>query len=151
MDLTKWAWLIVPLGVTRAMQITLWDRITAAPRAWLGDRLNPDGYLGYLIRCPWCISVWIGALTVALTVWGTTREWTLRVLAALALSLVAVVLDRVIDRVAPDDPAPTVDPGPVLADATALPVGWVDDSEPVPPAVAAALDEMTGDDLTWGN
>lgn len=115
MNLTPWAWLILPLGVCRALQIALWDRIFAAPRSWLLRKLNPQGlalndparpYLSYLLECPWCLSVWIGAAAVALVLWDAARQITLAVLAALALSLVVVAVDRTFDRWLPDRPVP---------------------------------------------
>lgn len=135
MELTSWAWLILPLGVCRAVQLVLWDRVFQRPRSWLLRRLNPQGYtmtdprrryLSYLIECPWCVSVWLGGAAVALVEWDTTREPTLAVLAALALSLAAVAIDRTFDRVWPDDPPPP----PEQADA----------------AVAAAFDALSQGD-----
>lgn len=154
MDLTPWAWLIIPLGVTRAMQIALWDRLTSRPRAWLLRRLNPENrgmgdparpYLSYLLECPWCISVWIGAVAVAGLALEATRDATLFVLAALALSLAAVVIDRMIDRWLPDAPAPKAPAVTIEGDVN---VGTATYEEP-PAEVAAALAELTGDmDLT---
>lgn len=113
MNLTAWAWLILPLGLCRATQMGLHDRIFEKPRGWLLSKLNPEGrsmndpqrsYLSYLLECPWCLSVWISALFVALVCWETTRFAALAVLLILALSLAAVVLDRAVDRWFPDEP-----------------------------------------------
>jgi hypothetical protein len=112
-ELTSWAWLILPLGVCRATQIALWDRVLRRPRSWLLRKLNPRGvpmsdptrpYLSYLLECPWCLSVWVAAAAVAATLYEPTRQATLGVLLALALSLVAVALDRTFDRLLPDQP-----------------------------------------------
>jgi len=106
MALIVWGLVVVPLGVTRAMQITLWDRITERPRQWLLRRLNPNDlpmddpdrpYLSYLLECPWCSSVWIGLIVSAGLYVGSTRIITLLVLTALSASLAAVVIDRLID------------------------------------------------------
>lgn len=146
MNLSTWAWLIVPLGVCRAVQIALHDRILAAPRSWLLRKLNPRGlpmndparpYLSYLLECPWCLSVWIGLAAVGLLLWDATRAATLAVLAGLALSLLAVVLDRAVDRWFPDEPhtTATISRGEVEVEG--------------PPAhVAEAFDQLTGDDRT---
>lgn len=140
MNLTTWAWVLLPLGVCRAVQIALWDRITEAPRRWLLARLNPEGrsmrdperpYLSYLLECPWCLSVWVAAVAVGLTLYGPTRQATLAVLLVLSLSLLAVGLDRAFDRFLPDDP-PAPEPAPPA------PAG--------PPAhVADAFHDLTGD------
>lgn len=125
MNLTSWAWIIVPLGLTRAMQIALWDRITQRPREWLLARLNPEGYgmkdprrsyASYALECAWCSSVWIAAAATGLLLWDATRAVTLAVLLLLALSLAMVTIDRMIDRTLPDEapePQPPVQVGEV--------------------------------------
>lgn len=150
MNLTTWAWLILPLGVCRATQIALHDRIFEKPRSWLLSKLNPNGlpmtdperpYLSYLLECPWCLSVWIGFAAVALVLWDATRAGALAVLAALALSLAAVVLDRMVDRWFPDQPhssGVTIE-GDLHVHSP---------PEQAPPAVAAAFEELTGDSST---
>lgn len=162
MDLTTWAWLIVPLGVTRAVQIVLWDRITKGPRAWLLERLNPEGYgmgdprrgyLSYLLECPWCMSIWVGALVTAGLLWDLTRAATLAVLLVLALSLAAVIIDRMVDRWLPDE-APPAAPAEVNVGQVVLggpqggefvqDVGYVGDDPP--PEVAQALADLAGAD-----
>lgn len=113
MNLTPWAFVILPLGVCRATQIMLFDRVTATPRNWLLRQLNPHGYpvddprrpyLSVLWECPWCASVWLGAVATGFVAWDGSRAATLLVLAALALSLVAVAIDRMFDRWLPDMP-----------------------------------------------
>lgn len=133
--------IVAALGVCRATQIALHDRILQAPREWLTRRVNPRrlkpghpdlGYIGYLIQCPWCLSIWISLAAVAGLSWN---PWlTIRVLAALGLSLLAVVLDRLIDLYASDE----------AAAAREAEAGF---EEAVPPAVAAAL---TGDESSVG-
>lgn len=142
MNLTAWAWLLLPLGVCRAVQIALVDRIFEKPRAWLLTKLNPKGlpmahpdrgYLSYLLECPWCISIWVAALAVGLVAWDATRAGTMIVLAVLTLSLLAVVLDRIIDRAVPDQPHATEGTGPVMVE------------EP-PAGVTEAFAHLSGDD-----
>lgn len=114
-DLNAITMLILALGTTRAVQIALWDRITEAPRGWLQGKLNPEGlgmhdpgrgYLSYALECVWCSSVWIGLATAALFAWETTRVGLLIIEGALALSLLAVVIDRMVDRWLPDEAPP---------------------------------------------
>jgi len=138
-------------GATRAVQMLLHDRILQAPRAWLTRKVNPRdlppghpdlSYLGYLISCPWCLSVWVGLALVAGLSWNlpwASVPWlTLRLAAALGLSLVAVVTDRLIDLHASDE----------AAAAREAAVYVVADDEP-PPAVAAAF-AQTGDETANG-
>jgi hypothetical protein len=149
-DLTKWAWLILPLGVCRATQMVLVDRIFARPRAALLRWLNPNGYdlrdsrrgyLSYLLECPWCVSVWLGGAAVALVAWEETRPWALFVLAALALSLAAVFMDRLVDKWTPDEPPAST--GDLIVNNT---FGAPPD---IPPAhVAEAFQSLTGDEHT---
>lgn len=147
MDLTPWAWLILPLGATRLLQIVLWDRVLRRPRSWLMGKLNPRGlpmhdparpYFSYLLECPWCMSVWLGGGLVALVAWDASRQITLAVLLALTLSLAAVLLDRAIDASPlrdqpPEEPAPTMQ-------------GVMPPPEAPPAAVVDALHQLTGDD-----
>mgnify|MGYP006921301587 CR=1 FL=1 len=147
-------WLAVVVLVAaacRATQILLHDRILQAPRAWLTRKVNPRGlkpghpelgYLGYLIQCPWCLSIWIGlALVVGLS-WNLpwlSVPWLVgRLAVALALSLAAVVADRLIDKHASDEDA-----------AARAVVVYATEDEP-PPVVAAALAAATGDESTTG-
>jgi hypothetical protein len=115
-NLTPWLWALLPLGVCRATQIVLFDRVSEAPRRWLLERLNPHDYevddprrpyFSVLFSCPWCMSTWLGALAVALVAWDATRAGALFVLAALSLSLLAVGIDRAYDRWLPDMPHST--------------------------------------------
>lgn len=141
MNLTSWAWAIVPLGATRLLQILLHDRVLRGPRSWLSRKLNPEGhplghpnrpYWSWLLECQWCLSTWVGLLLVAGLLWDLTRAAVLAVLLALALSLLQVVFDRLVDKFTPDTPppAPPAPPPP----------------PPVPPHVAAAFDQLTGDE-----
>lgn len=141
MDLTSWAWAIVPLGATRLLQILLHDRVLQGPRSWLSRKLNPEGlplghperpYWSWLLECPWCLSTWVGLGLVVGLLWDATRAVVLALLLALALSLLQVVFDRLVDKFTPDKPAPAPPAPPPPA--------------PVPPHVQAAFDQLTGDE-----
>jgi hypothetical protein len=110
-NLTPLAWLLVPLGVCRAMQILLFDRVTEPPRRWLLERLNPNGYevddprrpyFSVILSCPWCLSVYVAAAAIGFCLWDTTRSAALAVLAVLSVSLLAVGIDRMFDKWLPD-------------------------------------------------
>lgn len=56
------AWLIVVLtmlAVARATRLVNEDAIFDRQRTWLLAR-SPDK-VGYLITCPWCVSIWVAA------------------------------------------------------------------------------------------
>jgi hypothetical protein len=111
MNLTPWAALLLPLGVCRAVQIVLFDRVSERPRTWLLRRTNPNGfavddprrpYFSVIWECSWCLSVHLAIIAVAFVAWPTTRNAALLVLAVLATSLLAVGVDRAFDRWLPD-------------------------------------------------
>lgn len=104
MRLIAWTWLILPLGVSRATQIVLNDKILEKARDFI-DR-HGTSYMKYSIGCPWCTSMQLSLVAVALLAWDFTRQVTLWILVALAASLLAVVLDRLVDRFTPDPPPP---------------------------------------------
>ncbi len=51
---------------------------------------EPSNFLGALLSCPWCLSVWIGAAVTAWLLWGPS--WGPWLLVPLALSGVAGLL-----------------------------------------------------------
>lgn len=53
------------LAVYRGTKLILEDKVTEKPRDWLFDRLNPQETWTYLFTCPWCISIYLGAIAVA--------------------------------------------------------------------------------------
>lgn len=60
------------VSIARLTRLVTADTITAAPREWLQDRLPPK--LGYLLGCPWCASMYVGAAVAAAVVtWPTNR------------------------------------------------------------------------------
>ena len=78
--------LLTALAVYRATILLLRDYITEPLRRLLrgsGDHLT------YLSECPWCSSIWLGAVVVPLTLWVS---WWLVVDLVLACSAVAGIL-----------------------------------------------------------
>ncbi|HEY6253110.1 MAG TPA: DUF1360 domain-containing protein [Candidatus Angelobacter sp.] len=59
-----------------------------------------SGFWGTLLDCFYCLSIWI-AVPFALLL---ARPWKQRLLLWLALSAAAIVVNRVLDRIAPDQP-----------------------------------------------
>lgn len=80
------------LAVARVTKLVNNDRIAQAPRDAVVRRLDPDGLMAYMVFCPWCVSVYVGAGAGATWwAWGDTRIFTAAVL-ALAASHVAGML-----------------------------------------------------------
>lgn len=85
------------IRATRLLQI---DTILDRPRTALIARLERAGRarLVELARCPWCLSVWVGALVAGSWLqWGHTRWWAAAG-AALTASLLAGVHSTWEDR-----------------------------------------------------
>ena len=81
--------ILCALATARLTRLVVEDRITLAPRAWLLRRLPEDGMLAYLIVCPWCVSVYVGAGVGAVGGLAGWWSWVLAPFAALAFSYVA--------------------------------------------------------------
>ena len=78
--------LITAVAVYRATVLILHDYITESLRRLLrgsGDHLT------YLSECPWCASIWVGAVIVPLTLWVS---WWVVVDLVLACSAVTGIL-----------------------------------------------------------
>jgi len=54
------------LAVHRLTRLAVEDEITRPLRERITDAA-PDGRLAYLVTCPWCVSMWIGAGWAVLT------------------------------------------------------------------------------------
>lgn len=73
-------WAVALFGfliVARATRFLNADYL-AGPFRDLVERKTGHGKLFYLITCPWCASIWIGAPVAALAVWTLSdyRGWT---------------------------------------------------------------------------
>lgn len=87
------AWLLVlltVLAVARVTRLINEDVIFDRPRSWVV--LHAPGKVEYLITCPWCVSVWVGAAAAPLVyLWHCT--WPVQIgLLALAASYVTGLL-----------------------------------------------------------
>jgi hypothetical protein len=73
------AWLLVTLAVlatARLTRLVTTDSITDPARAWLHDHTPP--WVTYLVHCPWCVSVWLGAGVAAAT-YNWPRTWPVQI------------------------------------------------------------------------
>jgi hypothetical protein len=55
------------LAVHRLTRLVVDDEVTAPLRKRLTEAA-PEGHLAYLLSCPWCVSIWLGAGWAALAV-----------------------------------------------------------------------------------
>lgn len=86
------ALILLPLAVARVTRLITADRILEPVRdrlisRWI-ERKGGDSLAAYLITCPWCVSVYVGAAGAAgWWAWGGTRVYA-AVLLAFACSYV---------------------------------------------------------------
>ena len=82
------------LAVTRLTKLLVDDRIMLNYRVWVRTKWGEESLIAYFVDCPWCTSIWVGALVMPWTVLYPNR-WVMSVTAFLAASLVAgLILDR---------------------------------------------------------
>lgn len=95
------------LAVARLTQLVTADRIADTPRnrvsswAWQrrlkqrrpGEELE-EPYLSYGIKCPWCVSIWIGAVAAPLVYFAGSSPWLFVPALALAFSELAGLMAR---------------------------------------------------------
>lgn len=124
-ELTPFELIVLALAACRGTQLILHDRILE-PFRKLMKRLGE--YPAYLVGCPWCVSVWVGLGLVAGLAWDFTEPFVMWIAVALALSLLAVFIDRLFDRFLPDELPAGAQPNPLGVEP------------PLPPHVAEQLD-----------
>lgn len=65
--------ILATLSMARLTRFVTTDKIFERPRDWVLDRIDPDGMLTYLLGCPWCVSVYLGAGAAPIFYyWGET-------------------------------------------------------------------------------
>jgi len=66
-DAPWWAHLtMIVLACARLTRLVVEDRLTDAPREWVWKHRPPDqSYVGYLLTCEWCTSVWVATALTA--------------------------------------------------------------------------------------
>ena len=85
--------ILATLATARLTRLTVEDVITERPREaavrFLVKHRGPESMMAYLITCPWCASMYVGAgVAGAWWAWGDTR-WFTAAVGALAFSYVA--------------------------------------------------------------
>lgn len=90
--------ILLLLATARVTRLLSEDKITERPRLWLTRKLEGHSQLQYLIHCPWCLSMYVGAAAAGTwALWGGTMWYTI-VTAALSASYVTGFLTNVADR-----------------------------------------------------
>lgn len=87
------------LAVTRVTRLLVEDRLMLRYRNWMRTRWGEASLGAYFADCPWCTSIWVGALimppSTILPNLSVPYVWVLAILAIPASSLVAgLILDR---------------------------------------------------------
>lgn len=76
---------LVVLTTARLTRLVVADRISQPLRTWAVRKLGEDSGAAYFIHCPWCVSIWVGALVSAVAyLWGENP-----IVSAIALALSA--------------------------------------------------------------
>lgn len=85
--------IVAALATYRVTRLVTADKITEALRERVTSR-----WLGYLVQCDWCLSIWFAPLpSLAVVLWPDNRA-VLVVLVALALSAVTGLLSMIEQR-----------------------------------------------------
>jgi hypothetical protein len=103
------AWLLVLLAIGATARLTRLvneDAITQPIRSWFFRRdpaaedMEPEeiGRWAYFITCPWCVSIWVGALVAYLAVWWGDNRVIVTGLLALTCSVVTGLVAGLVDR-----------------------------------------------------
>lgn len=62
-------------ALARVTKLVNDDLITDPIRAWAARKLGPKHTLMYLLECPWCMSIWLGAATTPLITEALRLPW----------------------------------------------------------------------------
>ncbi|MEV5391953.1 hypothetical protein [Nocardia farcinica] len=89
------------LAVVRLTRLVVFDKIAEPVRALLLRRLRDGSPITYLVHCPWCVSVWLGAAAAPAAILAAGLSWWTLPLLALAGSHLAGLLAEV--TIAEDD------------------------------------------------
>lgn len=66
---------LLALGATARLTRLINDDVIAGRfRTWVWDRWGEDSHPGFLVRCPWCLSPYMGALVLGAG-WASGEAW----------------------------------------------------------------------------
>jgi hypothetical protein len=85
------------LAVARVTRLIAMDRITENARIALVRRLGEAHMLNYLMNCMWCMSIWVGVMSMPVPVFMAHRSWAQAAVFALGASYITGMLSRLDD------------------------------------------------------
>ena len=89
--MTALEFLVIGLATYRLTRLIIRDELLATPRNFFWKKFPPEkSLLGYLLTCPWCISIWVASFLQISSI--IIPEATFAVEVVLALSAVAGLL-----------------------------------------------------------
>jgi hypothetical protein len=65
LPIDPWTFIILALAVFRATRLVTTDQIFEPLRQRIWSKFPPNTFLGYLLTCNWCSSIWVSAIFVA--------------------------------------------------------------------------------------
>lgn len=85
---------VAALAVARITYFLTEDLLANGYRRWIVNRFGDQSKMAYLVHCPWCTSVWVGALVMPPAVlWP--NQWVIMANSILASSMVSgLLIDR---------------------------------------------------------
>ena len=87
--------ILTALSTYRLTRLFTADRILQAPRAWVVRRSR---WLGYLVTCDWCLSIWLAPAPTALAILYPEERITWAILIALSASALVGLLSMIETR-----------------------------------------------------
>lgn len=84
--------LLVALATYRVARVLTQEELFRPWRERVARRFGPESKLTYLVECPACVSIWVGAILATLAVLWPTNRGVWGVIIALSASALTVLL-----------------------------------------------------------
>lgn len=86
--------IVAAFAVARLTRLIVDDQITIGFRRWVLQKWGDESWQSYLMTCPWCMSIWVGAPIMPVAViWP--NQW---IIAALAVPAASMVTGLLLDK-----------------------------------------------------
>lgn len=63
------------ISTYRLTRLATYDQVSFQIRLWIIRRVKPTNPIAYFIQCPWCMSIWIGAVVALYLILGLDLSW----------------------------------------------------------------------------